>query len=318
MARRFPITTAEHVLNAIEAIIVNQRPVDEQFISRFCDIPLESARAALDLAVDLGLLSKGSKLYRDASPLCRYVSIADASGRAAILRIAIESYEPFTRFRDRLVEAGDVTRAAKEIKTVLDLDAHHDDVKNTLINLGTFCQAMVSTGGNHYECTDKALIDPLRALASICSTNTQALARINEQIGNQAVGLVSQNEVLNPLADALVRANRGDPRGAVVAAGNAIESYLDALANRLAVSTAGATGINAKIEKLTTSKQMPKKLSNVGKYLGHIRNAADHGIDPDIGVSWEIRPSTGVEYVFVACSFIGAMTDRELGEPASI
>jgi hypothetical protein len=59
-------------------------------------------------------------------------------------------------------------------------------------------------------------------------------------------------------------------------------------------------------------------LSNVGKYLGHVRNAADHGIDRDVAAQWGIRPSTGIEYVFVACSFIAATTVLELGRPPEI
>ena len=37
---------------------------------------------------------------------------------------------------------------------------------------------------------------------------------------------------------------------------------------------------------------MPKKLAAVGKYLGHVRNAADHGVDTEVGAplcGWETR-----------------------------
>ena len=101
-------------------------------------------------------------------------------------------------------------------------------------------------------------------------------------------------------------------------AGNAMDSYLAALGTRLGVVLTGAHGINAKLDELRRANQMPMKLLNMGKYLGHVRNAADHGVDTDVGVAWSIRPATGVEYVFVACSFIAARTSRERGEPAQI
>jgi hypothetical protein len=56
----------------------------------------------------------------------------------------------------------------------------------------------------------------------------------------------------------------------------------------------------------------------VGKYLGHVRNAADHGIDQDVGAAWTIRPQTGLEYVHVACSFLVSIRSRELNRPPDV
>jgi hypothetical protein len=38
--------------------------------------------------------------------------------------------------------------------------------------------------------------------------------------------------------------------------------------------------------------------------LGHVRNAADHGIDAEIGHQWEVSENTSVEYVHVAITAI--------------
>jgi hypothetical protein len=104
----------------------------------------------------------------------------------------------------------------------------------------------------------------------------------------------------------------------VVAAGNAVESFLEHKAAAVGANVAGATGINAKIEKYLEVKGLPKKLGFVGKYLGHVRNAADHGVDQDVGAAWEISPETSIEYVFVACSFVRAVVGRLAGKPPSI
>jgi hypothetical protein len=116
----------------------------------------------------------------------------------------------------------------------------------------------------------------------------------------------------------LLRARGNDGRGAVVSAGNAVESYVADLAGRVGVGLAGATGINAIIDRLDQANTLPKKLVFVGKYLGHVRNAADHGVDPDVGASWLIQSSTGTEYVFVACSFLRSTRARELGRPPQV
>jgi hypothetical protein len=35
-------------------------------------------------------------------------------------------------------------------------------------------------------------------------------------------------------------------------------------------------------------------------------------------MSWTIRPNTGVEYVFVACSFLASLAEWEAAEPPSL
>lgn len=123
-----------------------------------------------------------------------------------------------------------------------------------------------------------------------------------------------------PLADALMRANNRDAPGAVQQAGNAVEAHIDALAIRLHVVLAGATGIMSKLQKFENpARTLPAKLVQVGTYLGSVRNAADHGGDAHIGgARWRIRNATGFEYVYVACSFIAATITFERGDPPEI
>jgi hypothetical protein len=91
---------------------------------------------------------------------------------------------------------------------------------------------------------------------------------------------------------------------------------LEALALRLGgVNVAGAAGINAKLDRFSAAHALPGTLIFMAKYLGHVRNAADHGIgDPDVNGAWTIQESTGTEFVYVACSFISSVTARENGQ----
>lgn len=238
--------------------------------------------------------------------------------KAAVLRLVLESYRPFVVFRERLVATGMAQTAAQQTQVVLDLDAHREEIYDTLVSLGTYSHALVTEGGGRYRPEEAAIENPIEALTQACRDAASSETRIREQLGPDASGIVSRDEVIIPLANALLRGKSGDSRGAVVAAGNAIESYLDALATRLSVALRGAPGINAKLDQFDQAGKLPKKLMYMGKYLGHIRNAADHGIDPDVNASWSIRRATGVEYVFVACSFIAAVTSRERGNPPEI
>jgi hypothetical protein len=88
---------------------------------------------------------------------------------------------------------------------------------------------------------------------------------------------------------------------------------LTATAGHHAVNVAAAHGINAKMDLLASASHYPKKLHNVCKYLGHVRNAADHGVDAEIGSPWGVSGQTGRNYVFVAVMLIRSMLAHRAG-----
>jgi hypothetical protein len=315
--RVFSPATAEQVVAAVEAVLVRRSRADASYVSEFLDMQQTQVEAALELAVDIGFLTEQGGLYEASSPLCKFVATPNEQTKAAVLRVLIESYEPFVVFRARL-EATTAANAAHETKVLLQLDAHREQIKDTLISLGTYSGALVTQGGGHYRLEDASAPNPLETLALAAGELASAESRIRKQMGSNAAGVASRDEVIIPLAEALIKASQGDVDGAVVTAGNAVESYLVEAAARLGVNLAGATGINAKLERFKTAGKLPAKLVFFGKYLGHIRNAADHGIDADVGASWTIQATTGVEYPFVACSFISAARASEVGSPPHI
>jgi hypothetical protein len=225
----------------------------------------------------------------------------------------LEDYPPFLQFRERLLATADASTASRQVKQLLDLTPHQDDVKETLLSLGQYSQALVAEGGGAYRPREDAATYALLELAKGCESDAAAEQMIRLRLGPRAIERISREDVVVPLATAAQRAKAGDGRGAVVSAGNAVESYLDAYATRVGVSVAGKHGLNAKADELAQNNRLPKKLLNVSKYLGHVRNAADHGIDAEVAAPWNIRPNTGLEYVFVACSFVAALNERELG-----
>ena len=194
-------------------------------------------------------------------------------------------------------------------------------VKETLISLGTYSRALIPEGGGHYQLDAASLFNALTKIATSCTDMVQAEGRIRDQLGPEATAVVNRENVIVPLADALFRANQRDPDGAVQQAGNAVESHIVAMAGRMGVNVAGANGIVQKLNRFGGApRRLPMKLVHVGEYLGAVRNAADHGAaDPDIpNASWQVRDATGLEYVFVACSFIAATIGIERNQPPEI
>lgn len=317
MPRPFSPATAEQAAGAIEAVVVNGQPTRVEFVAEFLDLNPDQAEAALKLATDIGLLSYANGRYSAASPLCRFFVTPNQMQKATFLRLVLESYPPFLTFRERLVATTLASIAAQQTKVALDLDAHREAIKDTLISLGTYSHALITEGGGHYRPAEAPAENLLRTVAEACTDAASAEARIREELGT-ATAFASREEVIVPLSDSLLRASGNDPRGAVVSAGNAVESYLTAFAARATVNISGAHGINAKLDRFAQVGRLPSKLASVGKYLGHIRNAADHGTDPEVNATWTIRSDTGVQYVHVACSFLASLAAAESGRGPEI
>lgn len=311
MARHFHQATAEQVVIVSEAV-VSLSGGDTATIAAFTDLPPATADNALNLASDMGLLSKNAGNFTMASTLCRLLRTPQDREKAAILRVTIESYEPFLVFREEHEATDNVTDAAQRTKVKLDLDCHREQVKETLLSLATYSGALTAGQGNTYERDARGLTALLDELAAGSLEVAEATLTIREELGD-AAALVDYDQVILPLVAGLRHAAASSGREAVLQAGIAVENFLTAVATDHATSITGANGINAKMDRLQQAGHYPPKLLNVCKYVGHVRNAADHGADADIGAPWNISAQTGRNYVFVAINLIRAMLAHRAG-----
>lgn len=316
---RLPDTTADNVVGAAEAVLAGRGNATAQDVANFLDLPLANAIPALELAEDLGLIRQVEETYEVASPLARLLSTPILAQRAAVLRVAVESYQPYFVFRERLhAGAESVSAAAQQTRALLDLTEHREVIKQTLVSLGTYCQSLRATAGGKYEVRFDFDRDMATQLQGAVSELAEAELRVRDWLSEGARSYVDMVHVLQPLAESYFKVSQGDSRGAIVTAGNAVESHLSRLANDMGVDVANSPGLGAKVAALDAAKRLPKKLVAVGRYLGNVRNAADHGIDPEIGAPWNIRSGTGEDFLRVAVTFIDATTSFKDGHPPSI
>lgn len=312
MVRPFFQATAEQVVIVSEAV-VSLGGGSAAAVATFTDLPQVTADSALKLAADMGLLSENGGQFATASTLCRLLRTPQDSEKAAILRVTIESYEPFLIFREEHEATNNVTDAAQRTKAKLDLDCHREQVKETLLSLATFSGALTAGQGNTYSRDARGLTALLDELAAGSRDLAEASLTIREELG-QAAGQVDHDQVILPLVAGLRHAAASNGREAVLQAGIAVENFLVAAAMHHGTNIAGANGVNAKMDRLFQAGHYPAKLQNVCKYIGHIRNAADHGADAEIGAPWDISAQTGRNYVFVAAMFIRAMLAHRAGQ----
>jgi len=265
MPRAFSHSTAEQVVQVVEAVQAIEQATSQQ-VQSFCDLSQGQADNALILAADLGLIRKAGANFTPATELARFINTPDEAQKAALMRVVLESYQPFVTFRERLQATASVDRAAQQTRASLDLDAHREEVKDTLISLGTYAGAIASAGGGRYSTVVSDLASPLLALSAAATDQATAELLIRTQIGTQADRLDRQ-EVILQLASAILKAKAGDTIGAVTDAARGVESFLARLANRMGVNLAGTNGISQKLDKFRAGNHLPKKIVQAAKYL---------------------------------------------------
>jgi len=316
---RLPETTADAVVAAVEAVVLGRGTATEQMVADFLDLPVPKAREALNLAEDLGLVRDTGGGIESASPLARLLTTPVLQQRAAVLRVAVESYEPFLIFRERLYANGGVpSSAAQQTRSLLGLSEHREVIKETLISLGTYCRSFRSTGGGEHTVQFEYEDDLRTQLAGVVSQLSDAHLRVRDWLSEDLRAYAATRDVLDPLAEAYLKVSQGDARGAILNAGNAVESYLTQLAGDMGVNVAAAHGLGAKVAAFETAKVLPKKIIAIGRYLSNIRNGADHGVDPDVGASWTIRDGTGEDFLRVSVTFMEITLGHHQGKPPAL
>ena len=312
MPRPFFQATAEQVVTVSEAVVALGGG-DAATVASFTDLPQTTVESALSLAADLELLTENAGQFGSASPLCKLLRTPQDNEKAAILRVMIESYDPFLVFREELEATNDVTASAQRTRAKLDLTCHREQVKETLLSLATYSGALIAGHGNSYQRDAKGISALLDELAAGSREVAGATHMVRAELGPDAAGQVDHRDVILPLAAGLRHAAADAGREAVLQAGIAVENFLTSVAAHHGTNIAAAHGINAKMDRLVQAGHYPRKLRNICKYLGHVRNAADHGTDAEIGAPWDILGRTGWNYIFVSAIFIRSMVSHQEG-----
>lgn len=306
------LTTAEEVIGAVDATVQKREGATDQLISDFLDIPLQNARNAAKMAVQLGFITENAKnTFKPIYPYATYLITSNAKQRAAILRFLLEEYDPYKTFKNRLIITSSVQDSANQVKALYQIDAHRGDIASTLISLGTFTNSISAEGAGKFTPVISKVNNFLFEFEEVINDKQTVELKIRQRMGEEICQWISFEDVLSPLVTAYQRTFHvnEDPRAPIVHAGNAFESFLVQVADHYTVNIERASGINAKIDAITNAGHLTVKHKNVSKYLGHIRNACDHGVDATIGQAWTITPETAVEYVHVCLTSIRSIYD---------
>lgn len=300
-------TTAEDILGVIDAVLAKPVACTKEFICEFADISDFQAINALSMSEEMGLveLNTETNYYSSDSYLARLlVSARNSENKAAILRLVLEQYEPYTFFKMRFTYTESLDTAARQVKSLYNMTSGYKDIKNTFINIATYAKAMINDGAGSYKLNEDGVtyIEILDLVIRFKSNDTSAL---QQQLGSEIYNYLDKQNVFAPLSDAYSKIQTENPelKPIILYAGNAFESFLQQIADDNSISLSGRSGIISKSDAL--SNLLSKKHRGMINYIGQVRNAADHGTDPDEdGKTWSISLDTALMYPILIVSII--------------
>ncbi len=311
------LTTAEDIVSVVDAVLARSEKCDLIFISKFADISELQAKNALDMAIEMGLLTMDQDgiCYKSESLLARLlVSARSDQHKATIMRFVLEQYRPFITFKARYSFSQSIDLACKQVKTLYGMSSSYKDVKNTLTNIATYAKAMISDGANQYIFNDDC-VTYLEILDVVLKSKANDEYALRTLLGEETYGFVDEEKVYSPLSDAFskVQNELSDCKTIVLYAGNAFESFLKQIADKHQKDLTGKSGIVQKSNAL--SDVISKKHRGMIDYIGHVRNAADHGADVDEnGAVWGISEETARVYPTIVATIIKDIVLRESGQ----
>lgn len=304
-------TTAEAIIGATDAALQCPNGVNDQIVAEFLDIPVDNARNALLMAQELGLVENNNQVFTPKNPIATYLITSSQIQKASILRLVLEQYEPYRSFKSRLQLSDSVTVAANEIQAIYGMPAHKADISSTLVSLGTYTGSLISEGAGRYKILEGRIAEYLVIVNDVVNQKEATEVFLRTRLGNEAVRWINQQNVMDQLVTAYqVLANTDiDPKAPIVHASNAIESFLGQIATHYGVNLGNANGINSKVDKITQAGFLTDAHKFVLKYIGHVRNATDHGAIPALNPTWDISKFTAIEFVNVSLTVISSIVD---------
>ena len=289
MSYNIVLTTAEDIVAVVDAVIAKGSEAAKDFIAEFTGIATDDqVLKALQMACELQLIVFDSSrgCYGSPSFLARkLVSASSDEQKAVFMRLILEQYAPYNTFKTRYGFTKSIELACRQTKTLHMMTSNERDVKNTLISIATYAKALKSEGANLYSFVED--VDAVGIIeAALCSANITENS-LRTYWGENLYTFVNTSNVFAPLVEALQKTHSGtmDVRSIVVCAANAFESFL---------------------------ADFSKKHRGMIEFVGQVRNAADHGADPDENNQvWTISNETARIYPCIIAALIKAIFSRD-------
>ena len=314
-----PQTTAEDLLRASEAVDVLGPEVHTDDVAIFIGGSNSRAKKALTAARDLEFVDQGADADQwNGNAAGRALSQADQAQKTVLLRYQLESYEPFTLFRNRIVAGETPENAARQVSLACNLTTDQHEIERTLKDWGTYSRGLIyAEDQSLLAAVDAQLFqEVLDIRKTVLDERAAVQAHVIDELGPDAAGFAT-GECLDKLVDGYFDLVRGQPADqSIFQLGKGLETFLKALSDRdppLNVpGNVRTMGQHAHF--LKTQGRLKEKHFQVVMGIVGIRNAADHAGDPEIGNSpWAVSKAAAFAAHHLTWAFMRSWFAAEEG-----
>jgi hypothetical protein len=299
---RSPEPTAEQVVQATEAAFLLAHRADMASVARFMslDVSIEHQRRqvehALLAAEMLELITPRSRNRRgyDFSPLVSLIVKAGSQDKRILFRIHLDQFEPFVLFVERLRTGIQPQQAAHEAYAVRDFADDPLVAWRAFESWGTYSGSLARADDGRYAPADPGtkLSSVRRSLRYLSDQAQDARQIVLEYLGPVPFRYI-EGRVRDALVDAIVMyANENQPENIILRIGNTYEDFLRRVGYRR-VDLRNSSGIIQIGNQLRNRRLIAQKHLGAVQLIGQIRNATEHGGDPDEGNRcWQVTSVT--------------------------
>jgi hypothetical protein len=311
---RSPEPTAEQVIQATEAAYLLNGQTDLASIARFMslDVAIQHQRQQVEHAILAAQMLKlavprGRRQNRYTfSPLVPLIVKARNEDKRVFFRVHLEQYEPFILFAERLRAGIQPQEAAVQVCAIRDFADDPVVAWRAFQSWGTYARSLVRAEDGQYVPAAPFEASHLlsQSLEILFTQEQEARQFIHDHLEQEAFEFIEGN-VRDSLVDAiLMLTNENESERVILRVGNTYEDFLRLIGYRR-VNLQNVHGIIQLGNRLRDRRLISRKHLGAVHLIGHIRNATDHGGDPDEGNrSWQVTPPTARLMILTVLSSI--------------
>jgi hypothetical protein len=287
MSLGIPEASPEHVVAVVDFAAMSDS-VDAGFCAELADISEDHAARALEAARLLGLLAEGgSGSFRLNGLTAVLLGTGTRDQKRQIFRTHLEQFKPFEFVAARLLQGFDLHEACRQAKVRFELEPRPAVIRDVFERWGRFAGTFV---GDPLVVEQSEGIDsPLASVIDKIGEDTAAAAEfISDELGPSLYIGLPEAIRNNLVRGAKKLAAKEEPRSVVQPLGIAFEDFLREVAEEVGVDVSGRNGIIQVGQELQAQGALAAKHLGFVHLIGHMRSAAEHGIDQKEQENWQI------------------------------
>jgi len=310
-----PDTSGELIAAVCDSIYYIRPSYNIEPIKTYIKSDQITAERALEAAVLLGyVVKKPDGSFVSVDDLLLIHTHSNIIGRRIILRYRLELFLPFQRFKERIYCGDSPLEAADKVKTIFNVVNDTYNLKEILTRWGIYSGAFTTDTLGDLQCASPDSLLPTYMTNIDLSLKNIEKARvfIQERLGEEYFNIIP-TEIIDGLSSALVKCvTQYEPKSAsAFAIGTSMEKFLAYVAanNSPTIDLTGANGLSQMGEILRSNSIITKKHIGLIHAIATLRNAADHGVDVEIGKSWQLSNKSILDFHMITLDAMKSIMD---------